>query len=102
MDNEKLFPDEIIDNSQESNFSRHSVKSKVIYVTILLFIIGAFCALPFIYLDVGVRSHGFIRPSANIAQITAPVSGFIQSINATENSLVKRGDIIAVLGSPEI
>lgn len=102
MGNEKLFPDEIIDNSQESNFSRHSVKSKAIYVTILLFIIGAFCALPFIYLDVGVRSHGFIRPSANIAQITAPVSGFIQSINATENSLVKRGDIIAVLSSPEI
>ena len=98
----QLFPKEIIENSQEANFSKHSVRSKVIYSSIVLFLIGAICLLPFIHVDVGVRSQGLIRPVTEVVQLTSPVSGQIQILNANENSIIQRGDIFAVLEAPEL
>ena len=98
----QLFPKEIIENSQEANFSKHSVRSRVIYSSIVLFLIGAICLLPFIHVDVGVRSQGLIRPVTEVVQLTSPVSGQIQILNATENSIIQRGDIFAVLEAPEL
>lgn len=100
--NKQLFPKEIIENSQEANFSRHSLSSKVIYVTTLIFIGGVFCLLPFIKVDVGVRSHGLIRPVTELIQLTSPVSGFIQTLNHHENSYIKQDDIFAILEAPQI
>ncbi|MCC5904990.1 MAG: HlyD family efflux transporter periplasmic adaptor subunit [Balneolaceae bacterium] len=98
----QLFPEEIIENSQEANFSKHSVRSRVIYSSIVLFLIAAICLLPFIHVDVGVRSQGLIRPVTEVVQLTSPVSGQIQILNATENSIIQRGDIFAVLEAPEL
>lgn len=98
----QLFPKEIIENSQEANFSKHSVRSRVIYSSIVLFLIGAICLLPFIHVDVGVRSQGLIRPVTEVVQLTSPVSGQIQILNATENSIIQRGDIFAVLEAPKL
>lgn len=97
-----LFPKEIIENSQEHNFSKHSTRSKLIYSTIVLALIGAFSALPFIYTDVGVRSQGMIRPVTEVIQIASPVSAPIASLNAMENSRVKKGDIIINLDDSDI
>lgn len=98
----QLFPEEIIENSQEANFSKHSVKSKVIYTTIVLSLIGAICVLPFIYVDVGVRSQGLIRPVTEVVQLASPVTGNIQLLHASENSYLRRGDIYATIEAPEI
>lgn len=102
MDRIQLFPQEIIENSQEANFSKHTVRSRIIYVTVLLFVLGFFSALPFLYLDVGVRSQGFIRPATEVAQITSPVSGYIQSVHISENRPINQGDVFVILKSPEI
>lgn len=102
MEDRNLFPDEIIENSQESNFARHSVRSKIIYTTVVLAVIGFITALPFIHLDVGVRSQGFIRPAAEVARITSPVSGYIQSLHISENSPVNRGDVVAIVSAPDV
>ncbi len=99
---EKIFPKEIIENSQEANFSKHSVKSRVIYTIIVLSLICSAGVLPFIYVDVGVRSHGLIRPVTEVVQISSPVSGNIQSLLANENSSISRGDLFAIIDSPEI
>lgn len=98
----KIFPPEIIENSQELNFSKHSVTSKIIYSTILLSLLGALGLLPFIEMNVGVRSQGLIRPVTELTQITAPVSGNILAIHTTENNKVSRGDILAVIESPRL
>lgn len=98
--NKQLFPKEIIENSQEANFSKHSVTSKAIYSAIVMFLIGALCFLPLIHVDVGVRSQGLIRPVTELVQLSAPVSGHIQTLNATENSFIRRGDVFAVLEAP--
>jgi len=98
--NKQLFPKEIIENSQEANFSKHSVTSKTIYSIIVMFLICTLCFLPLIHVDVGVRSQGLIRPVTEVVQLLAPVSGHIQTLNATENSFIMRGEVFAVLDDP--
>lgn len=98
----QLFPNEIIENTQESNFSTHSVRSKIIYSTIVLSLIGLIATLPFISVDVGVRSQGIIRPVTEVSQIMAPVSGYIGQINVRENAFLKRGEIFATIEAPQL
>lgn len=98
----QLFPKEIIENSQEANFSKHSVASKVIYSTIILFLISAFSLLPFIHMDVGVRSQGFIRPVTEVLPITSAESGNVKILNASENQFVSKGELLAVLDAPHL
>ncbi|MDR9364578.1 MAG: HlyD family secretion protein [Balneolaceae bacterium] len=98
----QLFPKEIIENSQQTNFAKHSLKSKVIYSTIVVFLIGILFLLPFTDVDVGVRSTGVVRPITELVQIRAPVSGKIQVLNAMDNSIIRRGDIFATIESPEL
>jgi HlyD family secretion protein len=98
----ELFPKEIIENSQENNFSKHTVKSKIIYSTIVFSLIASLCLLPVIHVDVGVRSHGIIRPATKVVQLNTPVSGNIKELNFIENSFVEKGAIIAVVDSPQL
>lgn len=98
----QLFPPEIIENSQEVNFSKHSIESKVIYSTVVVFLIGVLCLLPFVYVDVGVRSQGVVRPVTELIKLSTPVSGHIQALYANENSSISRGDVFAIIGTPEL
>jgi HlyD family secretion protein len=97
-----IFPSEIIENSQESNFGRHSVRSKVIYSTIVLSVVAAICVLPFIKVDVGVRGQGMIRPVTEVMNIVSPVSAGVVMMEARENSYIKKGELIATLDDSEI
>ncbi|MDI6402568.1 HlyD family efflux transporter periplasmic adaptor subunit, partial [Balneolaceae bacterium ANBcel3] len=99
---EKLFPKEIIEHTQEKNFSTHSVSSKVIYITILTFLIGALLLIPFIYVDVGIRSQGLVRPVTEVVPLASPVSGHIQLLMGSENSAISRGELFALIEAPEI
>jgi HlyD family secretion protein len=102
MSNTELFPKEIIENTQESNFALHTVRSKIIFSTLLLFIIGVLCVLPMIKVDVGVRSQGIIRPTTEVVSITSPVSGNIKVLNVSENSLIREGDVFATVDAPQV
>lgn len=99
---DELFPKEIIENSQETNFSTHSTRSRIIYSTIVLSLIGLMSALPFIRVDVGIRSQGMIRPVTEVQKIISPLSAKIISVTAGENSYVQKGDIIATLDDTDI
>lgn len=98
----RIFPTEIIDNSRESNFSKHSVTSRIIYSTVLVSLAGALGLLPFIKLDIGVRSQGLIRPVTEMVYLSAPVSGHIEALYVAENSRITRGDIFAIIEAPEL
>lgn len=100
--NQDLFPQEIIKNSQEHNFSTHTVRSRIIYSTIVLSLIGIIALLPFIYTDVGVRSRGMLRPVTDVVKIVSPVSAQVTSIEALENSQVLKDAVIAELDDAEI
>ena len=99
---QQLFPKEIIENTQESNFAKHTVRSKLIYSTIVLFVILAISSLPFIKIDVGVRGQGMIRPVTEVMQIVSPVSGTVIRMQGSENALIKKGDVIVTLDDTDI
>lgn len=99
---QELFPKEIIENSQENNFSIHSVRSKLIYSSIVLSLIGAICSLPFVSVDVGIRGQGMVRPVTEVMKIISPVSANIVSMAITENSYINKGDVIAKLDDADV
>lgn len=102
MSSNQLFPDEIIDNSAESNFHKHSLSTKLIYITTVLFVVFSLALLPFINVDVSVRSQGVIRPITERNQLTSLVSGEIQNLYVQENEFVKKRDKIAEISAPII
>jgi HlyD family secretion protein len=99
---QQLFPKEIIENTQERNFSKHTTRSKLIYSTIVIFVILAISSLPFIKIDVGVRGQGMIRPVTEVMKIVSPVSGTVVRMQGTENSLIEKGDVIVTLDDADI
>lgn len=96
----KLFPNEIIENSAEANFQKHTVRTKIIYSTVILFIIAALVALPFITVDVSVRSQGVIKSVTDRNQLTSLVSGRIAELYIQENEPILKGDSVAVIAAP--
>jgi len=69
-------------------------KSRVVYVAILLILLAAGVALPFINLPVTVHYRGIVRPVHDNIEIISPLSGMIESCNKQEGDYVFRGDTI--------
>src|SRR5699024_7418501 len=97
---DQLFPKEILDNSAEANFQRHTVRTKIIYSTVVLFIIASLIALPFITVDVSVRSQGVIKSVTDRNKLTSLVSGKIEKLYIRENKPIRKGDRVAVIATP--
>lgn len=97
-----LFPKEIIDFSTEQHFAENTTTSKVIYLSVLAFIISALVALPFVKVDVSVKSGGIIRPSVAVNKVAAPVSGNILSFNISNNEPVTEGQELFAIASPVV
>ena len=58
----QLFPVEVIENSAMTWLPRVQVRTQVIYTIVLIAVLLSLLALPFIKVDVSVRSAGIIRP----------------------------------------
>ncbi|RZM05845.1 MAG: HlyD family secretion protein, partial [Pedobacter sp.] len=54
---------------------RVTVRSQLIYTSVLLAVVICLAALPFIYVDVSVQAAGLIRPIAERSEIKSLVSG---------------------------
>ena len=93
----QLFPPEIIENTTESYLPSVSVGSQSIYIFVLLSIIGAFAATPFIFVDVSVQSNGVIRTMAEKNEIRSLVSGLISVTKVKENTSIIKGQTLFVL-----
>lgn len=93
----QLFPPEIIENTTESYLPSVSVRSQSIYIFVLLAIIGAFAATPFIFVDVSVQSNGVIRTMAEKNEIHSLVSGLISVTKVKENTSIIQGQTLFVL-----
>ena len=65
-----------------------------IYWLILIFIIICSAALPFITLDISVKSSGIIRPIDEKTALKSSVSTVIDTLYFKEGDTVRKGDII--------
>ena len=87
----QIFPKEIIEFTAEHYLSKQSVKSQIIYSTVVIFIIGALASLPFIYVDITVKSRGILQPVSPRSEVFSPVSGRITKFDLLENQVVEKG-----------
>jgi hypothetical protein len=81
----QLFPPEIIEYTAESHFSRHGKTPQILYVKVLLALVAAIGATPFIKVDVTAQSYIY---KSNVQF----VCGFyIKELSQTESKKVNAG-----------
>jgi HlyD family secretion protein len=68
----------------------------------LLFVLGVFVALPFVYVDISVASPGVIRTLSEKTELKSLVSGRITKMDVAENQMVKAGDILYAIATEEL
>lgn len=76
-----------------------SVRSRIIYITIVLVIIAVMISLPFIPVDLSIQSSGIIQSEIARQPISVPFTGKLVNSNLKENRKVKAGDTLIVLDS---
>jgi len=98
----QLFPEEIIEYSVEHHFWNHTVRSQLLYSSVLIIIVAIMGLLPLLYVDVSVRSQGIIRPVTERKALTSPVSGKVLKLDLHENETYYKGQIVARITSPRL
>ncbi|MEM7575070.1 MAG: HlyD family efflux transporter periplasmic adaptor subunit [Bacteroidota bacterium] len=98
----KIFPFPLVAHNVEGLYARHSRKSRAIYLTIVLGLIGFGLALPFINVQVSTRSQGILRPIADPALLTTAVSGQVIYSQLQNNRTVAAGDTLLMLDTDEL
>ncbi len=98
----QIFPSEILEYSSEVHFARHSKSSQIIYITVLLVVVGAFVALPFVYVDISVRALGMVTSSQNKTELYMPVSAQVKEVFIQENQSVREGETLLTLYMPSL
>ena len=98
----QIFPTDTIENTTEVYLPKVSVRSQLIYSILLLAIIACFVALPFVFVDVSVKSAGLIRTEAEKTEIKSLVSGRITEVNVAENQTVTNGQHLFTVTTEDI
>ncbi len=98
----QIFPKEIIENSVEAHQFKHSNKSKIIYSLILLALIIALIALPFIKITIYNTSQGLIRADKERITLNSSASGKVVFHQLKNNLQVHKGDTLLVLNNVAI
>jgi multidrug resistance efflux pump len=75
----------------EAYLPRVTVRSQLLYTTVLLAIATSIIALPFIYVDISVQATGLVRPVSERSEIKAIMGGTIEILSVGENQAVKAG-----------
>ena len=89
-----ILPSEYITNGMITYLNRYNSDSRKIYWLVLLAVVAALIALPFIYVDVSVQNQGMVRPVAEKAEIKAAMTELIDSIYVKEGQVLNQGDTI--------
>lgn len=101
-DSNKIYPSFIIQSSIEGYLHSISKKSKRIYWLILLIILATILSLPFILVDVTIRTSGIVKSSIEKQQIILPFGGKVIFTKLKNNLRVNVGDTILVIDTISI
>lgn len=95
-----LFPPEIIEETGQHHFWKHSVRSQLLYSTVLLSLVALLAGSSFLQVDVSASGHGVVRPQSEIKKLVSPVSGRLERLEVRENVTVPKGRLVAKIASP--
>lgn len=98
----QIFPKEILDNTVEVFYYKHSTTSKWIYLVILLALIGVFISLPFISINVYTSARGIIKPNKERIVLNSLHQGKVIFNNVYNNRNVKKGDTLLIIENNQI
>lgn len=93
----QVFPKEILENTAEVHRFKHSTKSKVIYLLLLVLLLGSFTALPFLKVDVVTTARGIIKPDKERLGLSLITSGQVLISRLANNKKVTKGDTLLIL-----
>ncbi len=102
MENKQFFPPEIARSSSESYFSENHSGGRVIYITVILFLLVTISLLPFINVQVTTQSEGVVRSGYEDNQVVPVISGQVISCRIIENIFVNKGDTLLLVASDKI
>ncbi|MFT4030874.1 MAG: HlyD family efflux transporter periplasmic adaptor subunit [Siphonobacter sp.] len=97
-----IFPPDFLDHSSEGYLPNVTVKTQLLYSACVVFILGVFVALPFVYVDVSVQTEGIIRTVAEKTEIKPLFAGHIVRWNIRENRFVKVGEPLLELATTQL
>lgn len=97
MNENNIFPEDILHNTVEYHIAQHSKKTNLIFWIIFLVLLGTFISLPFIYVDIYTTSSGVITSHERPVSLSAPASGKITYFNLIENQPVSKGDTLLIV-----
>jgi HlyD family secretion protein len=90
----QIFPKEIIENTSEAYLPKVSVRGQLIYTSVVFFVVFGLALLPFIKVDVSIRSSGILRTTLEKNELKTIVSGRITDINVKDNQNVQKGETL--------
>ena len=102
MKDQKLFPEEIIEQSVENYFAKHHHTGNTIYFITVFAILIALSVLPFIKVDISTQSRGMIRSKQENNQIVSGVNGEIAYVHLKNNQYVHKGDTLVKVKTSRI
>lgn len=78
---------------------RVSVRSQIIYMTVLAVILITLLALPLIYVDVSVQATGLVRPVSERSEVKATTGAIVEKVLVKEWESVRQGQPLFQLQS---
>ena len=93
----QVFPKEILENTAEVHRFKHSTKSQGIYLLLLVLLVGAVLALPFLKVDVVATARGIIKPNKERLSLSLITSGQVLISRLINNKKVTKGDTLLIL-----
>lgn len=86
------------------NFSSPPIypKTKIIYLICILLFISVLILLPYLKIDVSIRSYAHVRPASEVSILKSVSSGRIKVSYLLENKKVKEGDTLYILESEKL
>lgn len=89
-----------LENSTVSYLPKVRSHSYIIYLFLLIGISAALTALPFINIDISVKTTGITRPVSERTEVKPVISGIINKVYFKEGELVQQNAIILSLKDP--
>lgn len=97
-----LFPFALVAGNVEGLHARRSKRQTWIYLVVVLSLLAAAAATPFVEVAVGSRSRGILRPGLSHTPVTAAVSGKVLISRLKDNVTVGAGDTLLVISKAEL
>lgn len=98
----QLFPPEIVKNSCENYFSELGISGRIIYLSVILFLVVSISLLPLVNVQVTTQSEGVVRSGYEDNPVIPVVTGEVVSCRIFENQTVKEADTLLVVASDKI